>query len=246
MYTRALAREWAAPGTTSRCSLRIRTRSSTTSAARKVVRPDIGGLLPVFVLDRYEGFGARLPELSRGGARALRRGECGGPPGASSGGFVFANHVLLGGPAAAASGARYAVKAHGSELSTRCGNAELSEWEGVPCGRRGRLRRPNTSATCSKTSSRRPGARRVAGCRRGGLRSSPTRRGVAAAARREPRRSPEPRQRQRASTRREERRAVRVLLRHRGAYGSLLREAPPATRESTSCSRRFARSTRGP
>src|ERR671937_640970 len=43
--------------------------------------------------------------------------------------LVFANHVLLGGPVAAATGARYAVKAHGSELEYAMrGNAELSAW----------------------------------------------------------------------------------------------------------------------
>jgi glycosyltransferase involved in cell wall biosynthesis len=43
--------------------------------------------------------------------------------------LVFANHVLLGGPVAAASGARYAVKAHGSELEYSLrGDAALSAW----------------------------------------------------------------------------------------------------------------------
>src|SRR5439155_6891389 len=43
--------------------------------------------------------------------------------------LVFANHVLLGGPVAAATGARFAVKAHGSELEYAMrGNQELSEW----------------------------------------------------------------------------------------------------------------------
>ena len=43
--------------------------------------------------------------------------------------FVFANHVLLGAPVAAASGARFAVKAHGSELEYAMrGNAELEAW----------------------------------------------------------------------------------------------------------------------
>ena len=42
---------------------------------------------------------------------------------------VFTNHVLLGGPVGAASGARYAVKAHGSELEYSIrGNEELSTW----------------------------------------------------------------------------------------------------------------------
>src|SRR6185369_4701797 len=43
--------------------------------------------------------------------------------------FVFANHVLLGGPVAAASSWPFAVKAHGSELEySMRGNEELAEW----------------------------------------------------------------------------------------------------------------------
>ena len=94
------------------------------------VRPDIGGLLPVFVLDRYEGLEARrLPDLTAEereryvelNAEALRKHL--------PADFVFANHVLLGGPVAAATGARYAVKAHGSELEYAIrGNEELAAW----------------------------------------------------------------------------------------------------------------------
>ena len=43
--------------------------------------------------------------------------------------LVFTNHVLLGGPVGAATGARYAVKAHGSELEySMRGNPELGRW----------------------------------------------------------------------------------------------------------------------
>jgi glycosyltransferase involved in cell wall biosynthesis len=96
----------------------------------RTVRPDISGLLPVFVLDRYEGLEARrLPELTRAeldryvelNAAALREHL--------PADLVFANHLLLGGPVAAATGARYAVKAHGSELEYAIrGNAELAAW----------------------------------------------------------------------------------------------------------------------
>jgi glycosyltransferase involved in cell wall biosynthesis len=94
------------------------------------VRPDIGGLLPVFVLDRYEGLEARrLPDLTREereryvelNAAALREHL--------PADLVFANHVLLGAPVGAATGARYAVKAHGSELEYAMrGNEELAAW----------------------------------------------------------------------------------------------------------------------
>jgi glycosyltransferase involved in cell wall biosynthesis len=94
------------------------------------VRPEIGGVLPTFVFDRYEGLDARLlPELTKTqreryvdlNAAALRE--------RLPADVVFANHVVLGGPVAAATGARYVVKAHGSELEYAMrGNDELSAW----------------------------------------------------------------------------------------------------------------------
>ena len=96
----------------------------------ELVQPEIGGLLPVFVYDRYEGLEARpLPDLSRVereryvelNAAALRE--------RLPADVVFANHVVPGGPVAAATGARYMVKAHGSELEySMRGNEELSKW----------------------------------------------------------------------------------------------------------------------
>jgi glycosyltransferase involved in cell wall biosynthesis len=94
------------------------------------VRPDVGGLLPVFVLDRYEGYEVRLlqdctrDELERwveANADALRA--------RLPADLVFCNHVLLGGPVGAATRTRYAVKAHGSELEySMRGRPELETW----------------------------------------------------------------------------------------------------------------------
>src|SRR5438876_246436 len=97
----------------------------------RVVRPELPDrLLPVFVVDRYEGFEpARLQDLTpeqreryvEANAAALRQ--------LLPADVVFANHVLLGGAVGAASGARYAVKAHGSELEySMRGNPELEAW----------------------------------------------------------------------------------------------------------------------
>jgi glycosyltransferase involved in cell wall biosynthesis len=96
----------------------------------KAVRPDVGGLLPTFVLDRYPGYEVkRLQECTRAeldawveaNAAALREG---GPAD-----LIYVNHVLLGGAVGAASGSSYVVKAHGSELEySMRGNAELSAW----------------------------------------------------------------------------------------------------------------------
>jgi glycosyltransferase involved in cell wall biosynthesis len=130
VYTRALAREWSRAGhqVTVVCQDPHPERYDLGGA--RVFRPNIGGLLPVFVLDRYEGVEAKLlqdftrPELDRYvalNAAAL----CSQLPAD----FVFANHVLLGAPVGVASGLRFAVKAHGSELEySMRGNADLSEW----------------------------------------------------------------------------------------------------------------------
>ena len=94
------------------------------------MRPDVGGLLPTFVIDRYEGYDVRRvqdctrPELDawvEANAAAIRP--------LLPADVVFTNHVLLGGPVGVATGAPFAVKAHGSELEySMRGNAELSAW----------------------------------------------------------------------------------------------------------------------
>src|SRR5919108_3675864 len=130
VYTRALAREWSRAGHDVVVFSQEPNPEQYDLGGAKVVRPEIGKVLPVFVLDRYEGFDARrLPELSAAerehyvaaNAAALREHL--------PADLVFANHVLLGGPVAAASGARYVIKAHGSELEYAIrGNEELSAW----------------------------------------------------------------------------------------------------------------------
>jgi glycosyltransferase involved in cell wall biosynthesis len=130
VYTRSLAREWSLAGhdVTVVCQEPHPERYDLGNA--RVVRPEIGGVLPVFVLDRYEGVQARLlgeltpaerdryVELNAAAVRDLLPAD-----------VVFANHVLLGAPVGAASGAPYGVKAHGSELEYAMrGNAELSAW----------------------------------------------------------------------------------------------------------------------
>src|ERR671938_138600 len=130
VYTRALAREWSRAGHEVVVLSQQPHPEQYDLGGASVVRPEIGGLLPVFVLDRYEGLEARLlqeltrPERERYvelNAAALREHL--------PADLVFANHVLLGGPVAAATGARYAVKAHGSELEySMRGNEELAAW----------------------------------------------------------------------------------------------------------------------
>ena len=130
VYTRALAREWSQAGHDVVVFSQDPSPEQYDLGGAQTVRPDIGRLLPVFVLDHYEGFDARrLPEFSvaerehyvAANAAALREHL--------PADLVFANHVLLGGPVAAATGAPFAVKAHGSELEYAMrGNEELAAW----------------------------------------------------------------------------------------------------------------------
>src|SRR5262245_51424324 len=130
VYTRSLAREWSQAGHDVTVFAQELHPEEYDLGGAAVVRPEIDGLLPTFVLDDYEGLEARLvqdltaDERARyvaANAEAIRA--------YLPADLVFANHVVLGGPVAAATGARYAVKAHGSELEySMRGNAELSAW----------------------------------------------------------------------------------------------------------------------
>ncbi|MBA2474799.1 MAG: glycosyltransferase [Actinobacteria bacterium] len=130
VYTRALARAWRQAGHDVVVFSQEPHPERFELGGAEVVRPAIGPLLPVFVLDRYEGVEARLlqdftaPEIAHyveANVASLREHL--------PADLVFANHVLLGGPVGAASGARFAVKAHGSELEYSLrGNEALAAW----------------------------------------------------------------------------------------------------------------------
>jgi glycosyltransferase involved in cell wall biosynthesis len=130
VYTRSIAREWSRAGHDVVVVSQEPNPEDLDLGGARVVRPDIGHLLPVFVLDRYEGLEPKLlqdftPEererYVEANAAALRE--------LAPADLVFANHVLLGAPVAAASGLPFAVKAHGSELEySMRGNRELSDW----------------------------------------------------------------------------------------------------------------------
>jgi glycosyltransferase involved in cell wall biosynthesis len=131
VYTRSLAREWMRAGhdVTIVCQERHPERYDVGGA--RVVVPELPeGLLPVFVLDEYEGLNAKLLQdftsaqreaYVHANAEALRALE--------PADVVFANHVLLGAPVGRASGLPYVVKAHGSELEySMRGRPELVRW----------------------------------------------------------------------------------------------------------------------
>jgi glycosyltransferase involved in cell wall biosynthesis len=124
IYTQNIARAWGRLGhdVVVVCQ-QLRAERFDLGPRVRVVRPDVGPLLPTFVLDRYEGIEARhvadmtAAELDRYVAAnvAAIRAEIAAAPVD----LVLANHAIMGGPVAAAAcggGTPYAVKVHGSEL----------------------------------------------------------------------------------------------------------------------------------
>jgi glycosyltransferase involved in cell wall biosynthesis len=130
IYTQALVREWARAGHDVTIFSQELHPDRFDLGGATVVRPRIGRVLPVFVLDRYEGLEARLlQDLTPAERDAYVEANAAEVREHLPADLVFANHVLLGGPVGAATGARYAVKAHGSELEySMRGNAELAAW----------------------------------------------------------------------------------------------------------------------
>ncbi len=128
VYTRSLAREWSRAGHEVIVFAQDPHPDRFDLAGASVVRPELPGPLPVFVIDRYEGHDPKLlqdftreerDQYIQANALALRTHL--------PADLVFANHVLMGAPVAAATGARFAVKAHGSELEySMRGNSELA------------------------------------------------------------------------------------------------------------------------
>jgi glycosyltransferase involved in cell wall biosynthesis len=117
VYSRSLARAWSRNGHDVTVFSQDPHPEEFDLGGAATVRPDIDGQLPVFVLDHYDGLDARLVQdftpaerdhYVQCNAAALRE--------RLPADLVFTNHVLMGAPVGAASGAPYAVKAHGSEL----------------------------------------------------------------------------------------------------------------------------------
>ncbi len=130
VYTRAVAREWSRAGHDVVVVCQEPHPERYDLGGAKVFKPNIGGLLPVFVLDRYEGLEAKLLQdftrTERDRYVALNATAlCAQMPAD----LVFANHVLLGAAVGWASGMPFAVKAHGSELEySMRGNDDLAAW----------------------------------------------------------------------------------------------------------------------
>lgn len=130
VYTRSLARVWSRLGHEVVVICQEPHPERYDVGAATVVRPDVGPLLPVFVLDGYADVEPRLLQdltaaermhyVERNAAAVREHGDAD---------LLLANHVLLGGPVGAASGLPFAVKAHGSELEfSMRGRPELCAW----------------------------------------------------------------------------------------------------------------------
>jgi glycosyltransferase involved in cell wall biosynthesis len=130
VYTRQLAREWSRAGheVTVLCQEPHPERYDLGGAA--VVRPDVEGLLPVFVLDHYEGYRVELlQDCSRRELDAWVEANAAAAREHLPADLLLCNHVLLGGAVGRATGAPYSVKAHGSELEySMRGRPELEAW----------------------------------------------------------------------------------------------------------------------
>jgi glycosyltransferase involved in cell wall biosynthesis len=130
IYMRQLAREWSRGGHDVTVFSQELHPERLDLGGAQTVRPDVNGLLPVFVRDRYDGYRVeRVQDLGRSELDAWVDANAAAVRERLPADLVFASHVLLGGPVGAATGARYAVKVHGSELEySMRGNAELSAW----------------------------------------------------------------------------------------------------------------------
>jgi glycosyltransferase involved in cell wall biosynthesis len=131
VYTRALAREWSNAGNDVVVVCQERAPEQYDLGRAQIVNVDLPGtLLPVFVMDRYAGLEPKfLQDFTDAEKTAYVDANAATLRELLPADLVFANHVLMGGPVAAASGAPFRVKAHGSELEySMRGRPELQRW----------------------------------------------------------------------------------------------------------------------
>jgi glycosyltransferase involved in cell wall biosynthesis len=130
VYTRSLARAWSRLGHEVVVLCQDPHPERFDLGGATVVRPAIGPILPVFVVDRYEDVEARrIQDLSWDERRRVVDANAAAIRELLPADVVVTNHLLLGGPVGAAAGVPYVVKAHGSELEfSMRGNEELCAW----------------------------------------------------------------------------------------------------------------------
>ncbi len=130
VYTRSLARTWSGLGHDVVVVCQDPRPEEHDVGTARVIRADIGPVLPVFVRDNYEGFEVKLlgettwaerQRVVQANATAMRE--------FLPVDYTLTNHVLLGAAVGAEFGEPFAVKVHGSELEYAIrGNAELQRW----------------------------------------------------------------------------------------------------------------------
>ena len=207
IFARELAREWGLAGHDVTVFSQDPAPERFDLGGAATVRPDVGGLLPVFVIDRYEGYrGEAGAGLLARGARPLGRGERRRDPGARAG------RPRVRQPRDARRrrrrGERQRVRRQGPRLRARVLDARQPGAVGVGRGRARervgddrRLRaHPRRRRGGLRAGRRRP--RDPAGRRRRALAPRAARAGARAAARRVAPRRPEPGQRRGAAARR--------------------------------------------
>jgi len=130
IYARQLAREWSREGHDVVVFSQEPRPERFDLGGAETVRPDVGGFLPVFVIDEYDGYEVkRVQDSTRAQLDAWVEANAASMRERLPADLVFVNHVILGGPVGEAVGGRYLVKAHGSELEySMRGNGELSAW----------------------------------------------------------------------------------------------------------------------
>jgi glycosyltransferase involved in cell wall biosynthesis len=131
VYTRALAREWSRAGHDVVVVCQERAPEQYDLAGAQVVTVDLPNrLLPVFVMDRYAGLEPKfLQDFTDAEKAAYVDANADALKDLLPADLVFTNHVLMGGPVGAATGAPFRVKAHGSELEySMRGRPELERW----------------------------------------------------------------------------------------------------------------------
>ena len=131
VYTRALAREWSRAGHDVVVVSQERAPEHYDLGGATTVAVDLpGGLLPTFVMDRYEGLVPKyLQDFTEAERRAYVDANAAVLRELLPADLVFTNHVLMGGAVGAATGAPFRVKAHGSELEySMRGRPELGRW----------------------------------------------------------------------------------------------------------------------
>jgi glycosyltransferase involved in cell wall biosynthesis len=131
VYTRALAREWSNAGHDVVVVSQEREPELYDLGRAQTLAVDLpGGLLPVFVMDRYAGLVPKfVQDFTEDEKRAYVDANAAALRALLPADVVFTNHVLMGGPVGAATGVPFRLKAHGSELEySMRGRPELAAW----------------------------------------------------------------------------------------------------------------------